>query len=190
MSFQDRLAAAKAVKPRSMVIETALQSESDDRLAQLERLRRIAEEEFKADTRLGAVNPAVAISKQIDELSADAELERIRVYKMTSDEWAELVSLHPFRPDVPADKRFGYNTFAIAKPAAKKCAVLLEGDEEVPLTDEQWDDLFKVAPGLPSDLADALFTLNVWEPGEAVDRAKKAFARRAVSERKSSSQPD
>lgn len=186
MSFQDRLAAAKAAPKASMVVEVVMNSDLDSRLAELEQQLQRAKIEFNGDQRLGAVNPAVAIQEQIDELSEGAPLERVRVYQMDSDIWGELVSLHPPRKSVTADINFGYNTYAIAKPAAKQCAFLLEDDAEVALTSDEWDAFFKVTPRLPSQIANALFSLNVWEPAEAVERAKKAFSRRAASEQKSS----
>lgn len=186
MSFQDRLAAAKAAPKASMVVEVVMNSAVDTRLAELEEQLKQAEIDFSMDQRYSAVNPAVAIQEQIDALADGAPLERIRVYQMDSDAWGELVSLHPPRSSVAADVRFGYNTYEIAKPAAKQCAVVIDEDDEITLTSDEWDDLFKVTPRLPSQIANALFSLNVWEPAEAVERAKKAFARRAASEQKSS----
>lgn len=184
MSFQDRLAAAKAAPKNSMIIEVVMNSAVDAQLAELEEKRKAAKAAHDADGRLGAVDPSIEIQEQIDALTDGAPLERVRVYQMDSDAWGELVSLHPARKTVSADVSFGYNTFAIAKPAAKQCAVVLDGDEEIHLSDDEWDEFFKVTPRLPTQLANALFSLNVWEPAEAVERAKKAFARRLGSGQK------
>lgn len=192
MSFQDRLAAAKAAPKPSEVVEVVMNSDLDSRIEKLEARLGEVKADAEADPRLSAADPTLAIQAEIDELLDSAPLERVRVYKMDSDAWGELVSLHPPRKNVAADVSFGFNTFAIAKPAAKRCAFVLDGDEddnEISLTAEEWDDFFKVTPRLPSQIANAVFVLNVWEPAQAVERAKKASARRVASAQKSSSQP-
>jgi hypothetical protein len=187
MSFQDRLAAAKAAPKASMDLEVLLDADLSDQIGQLEAERDRLADDFKRDARLGAVDQSIAVGERIDEMLSSATVDKFRFYRMDGLKWAALIAEHPPRTHVALDLRYGFNLHEVTPVAVVSCGRLLDGENEVSLPKEQWNDLLTVLSGHEVErIADALFVLNEWDPERAVQRAKKASARQAGSAQKSS----
>jgi hypothetical protein len=75
------------------------------------------------------------------------------------------------------DMRYGYNLRPLSKAVAALTGKMVDGDTLTDLTPEQWEKLFKALPGASvMRIGDAIFSLNEYMPGEAVEAAKKEFA--------------
>lgn len=90
--------------------------------------------------------------------------------------WAAVTSKHPPRPDQPIDRTYGYNFHAVIPDIAQTTCTVTRDGEPVELVVEpwspqrpnpanEWRDLFAVLDGGAfSRVADAVFSLNQWEP--------------------------
>jgi hypothetical protein len=189
VTFKDRLAAAKTAKPRFRDVSVVLDSDVAEQIATLEAERDEAAAKHAEDARFGMVDPSVELGDKIDKLreSAVDETDVLRFYKMDGLAWAALIAEHPPRPNVLLDLRYGFNLHAVVPNVAPQTGRVVDGDEELTLTREEWKDLLSILSGYEVErIADAVFTLNEWDPQQAVERAKKASTRRADSAQKSS----
>lgn len=110
-------------------------------------------------------------------VAVNEKLHTLRFFQMDGLEWADQTDRYPARPGVLLDMRYGYNLRPLSKAVAVLTGKLVDGDEVVDITPEQWDKLFKALAGAPiMRIGDALFSLNEWMPGQAVEAAKKSFA--------------
>lgn len=188
MTFKDRLAAAKNATRRFKDVEVVLDSDVSERIAQLEQERDDAAKKHAEDARFGEVDPTDELTRQIDELREGASdvTDVLRFYKMDGLAWAALIAEHPPRTNVHLDLRYGFNLHAVVPNVVPLTGRVVDGEAEVTLPRDQWKDLLAVLSGFEVErIADAIFVLNEWDPQQAVERAKKASARRADSAQKS-----
>lgn len=125
------------------------------------------------------LDAAVAAERDTVDVSAtvNGHLYTFRFTQMDGLEWADITDRFPGRPGVLLDTRYGYNLRPLSKMAAKETGELVEGDTLTKLSPEQWDKFFKGAPGAAvMRIGDAIFNLNEYLPGLAVEDAKKALA--------------
>ncbi|MGZ0069264.1 hypothetical protein [Microbacterium arborescens] len=186
-TFSQRLAAAKAA-PRPhrdvhVLLDTGLAERRDALLEQLAD----AEERDASNMRLAAKNDehSAPIRAELDEIAqaAASAVETIRITRIPGDQWAEIVSRHPARIDVPLDTHYGYNYDAVCNAAAvyrdeddTAYVHRFEGDELIPLERGEWFDLISVVSGNEAtELRDAVWSLNEYEPSKAIDLLVKSF---------------
>lgn len=102
-------------------------------------------------------------------------LHTFRFTRMDPSEWVNACDMCPARPGVKFDMSFGYNLRLLAPLAAAQSGKRLEDGVPVAMTPEEWSQLFKALPGgVVGKLADALFTLNEFDPMQEIAEAKKA----------------
>lgn len=107
----------------------------------------------------------------------NGKLRTLRFFQMDGLEWSDQTDRFPARPGVLLDSKYGYNLRPLSRAVAPLCGKMVDGDKLVDLTKEQWGKLFKgLAPASVMRIGDAIFNLNEWLPGLAVDEAKKALA--------------
>jgi len=191
-SFSEQLAAAKAA-PRDyrdvqIILDAGLSTKREALRISLEEARARA----ASDPRLGVVDEAsVSIQAQLDDLVAAsaASLVTLRFVRMDSATWSDIADRCPVRHDAPIDRQYGYNVNAACRLAAPLSGARLEGDALVPLVVEkgttetpgvnEWADLFEAISGHEiSQIIEAIFELNLYEPARRVDQLKKELATR------------
>lgn len=186
-TFEERLAAAKAAPRKYKDVPVCIDEElAQEREKLLEALKE-AQKQDKNDERLGAPNDAFSapIRERLDALAEAAQnaLVILRFRRMDGDKWAEITSKHPARVEVPIDMHYGYNYDAACGAAAVYSGVRLEGDEEIPMTPVQWADLFTVIAGSDAtQVRDAIWALNEFEPGKRLDALVKGYGAAQRSE--------
>jgi hypothetical protein len=80
------------------------------------------------------------------------------------------------RIDVALDRHYGYNYDAVTENATRVSGARVDGDEEHPITTEQWDRLFKILAGHDVEqIRDAVWTLNEYEPSQHIEALVKGF---------------
>jgi len=118
------------------------------------------------------------------EVLVNGHVHVLRFFRLDGYDWSCEVDRHPIRPGVRIDMTYGFNFRTLTKAVAPRCGVRLDGDTEVPLTDEEWAALFapKVLSGRYfGHITDALFRLNIVQPQQELEAAKKALASSAPS---------
>lgn len=189
--FSDRLAAAKAKEPPFQDVRVVL----DDLLAEERKglQDRIAEARKPTnDPRLGKKSPLEALQTELAELEireADA-METVRVYRAAGTEWAALTARFPVRDDAVIDLRFGFNIHGLMEAEGHRwCRILEDGEpvkfdivterdaisQKTRVVRSEWADFTTtISPDDYSQIIDAAFNLNVWEPQMRRDRLGKA----------------
>lgn len=184
MTFEERLAARKAAETPHRDVAIALDDDLAQKRADIEQQLQIVR--ASADQRLAKTNEEeIALQRQLDELveaSADS-LVTFRFRRLSGLEWGEITARCPVRLGVDIDMRYGYNMHAATIMAAPKCGVRIDGDAEVPVTDEQWRDLFEMISGYEmTQILDAIYELNEYGPAARIAALKKVLAIRQNSE--------
>ena len=192
VSFDDRLAAAKAAPKTFRDVDVLLDAGLADKREALQAALDAAKEAAKNDQRLTAPDDeSAAIQKQLDELVAESadSIITLRFFRLPGDQWADIMSHCPARVGAPMDEFYGYNMQTAAKIAAPINGVRVEGDSLIPLRVEpatdaspavnQWADLFETISGAEAArIESAIWELNVYEPDSNMGRLKKALATR------------
>lgn len=180
--FSEKLAAAREARP-SKDVQVILDGEFA-----LERERLTAElAHADDDARLSSKSAADEIRERLEALTAAAQdsIITFRFKRLSGRVWADLTSRNPVRLDVPIDKHYGYNYDAVCEAAASLNGVRIEGDEEVPLSNEEWAELFDVLSGAEIGLIrDAVWELNEWEPSQRLNALVKGFGAATRSDSK------
>ena len=100
-----------------------------------------------------------------------------RFYALDGEKWSEIIAFCPARLGSAIDRRYGYNFQQAARMAAPLCGRLVDQGAEIPITDDQWDDLFKRLKGHSIKLIhSAIWELNEYDPEVRVATAKKDSA--------------
>jgi len=178
-SFAERLAAAKAApKPTrdvDVILDAGLGQRIDELAAELIETR----SEEAADGRLAMTfERTAAVQEKLDAARAEAHdsIVTLRFTRMPAAEWAEVIARCPVRLDSDIDREYGFDADKAGVLASPLCGVRLEGDDEVPLTEDEWRDLFATITGYEAALiSDAIFALNFWGPAQRVADLKKGF---------------
>lgn len=182
-SFAEKLAAAKESRPTrdvQVVLDADLAAERAKLVAQIEAANE------NRDDRLSAKSPADELTETLEALNETASeaLVTFRFTRLPGRVWSELTSKHPVRVDVPIDRRYGYNFDSVCELAAMASGVRIDGDDDVPLSADEWTDLFDALSGNEVGLIrDAVWSLNEWEPQQRVGELVKAFGAAARSEK-------
>ena len=183
-TFAERLAAAKAApKPTrdvDIILDAGLGQRIDDLAAELIDTR--AEE--AADGRLAKTyERTAAVQAKLDAAKAEAResLVTLRFTQLPAAQWADIKSQSPVRLDSDIDQHYGFNADKAGVLASPLAGVRLErdGDDvtEVPLSDDEWRDLFAAITGHELSLiGDAHFELNEYGPARRVADLKKGFS--------------
>lgn len=184
MSFIERLAARRAAETPYKDVTIALDDDLASKRAELEAQLQIVR--ANADERLAKSNDEeVELQRQLDALIEDAaeSLVTFRFRRLPGLEWGEITARCPVRLGVDIDMRYGYNMHAATVMAAPKCGTRLEDDAEVPVTEEQWRDIFATISGYEMTLIlDAIYELNEYGPAAQIAALKKVSAIRQSSE--------
>ena len=104
----------------------------------------------------------------------------LRFTQLPAAQWADIKSQCPVRLDSDIDKHYGFNADKAGVLASPLGGVRLERDgedvAEVPLSDDEWRDVFAAITGHELSLiADAHFELNEYGPASRVADLKKGF---------------
>jgi hypothetical protein len=182
-TFTEKLAAAKESRPTKdvhVVLDAELAAEREKIVAEIEAAKK------NTDDRLAAKSPVDVLTEKLEALNDAAEesLVTFRFTRLPGREWSALTSKNPVRIDVPIDRRYGYNFDAVCEAAAVASGVRVDGDDQIPLTLDEWTDLFDALSGNEFGLIrDAVWSLNEWEPQQRVGELVKAFGAAARSEK-------
>lgn len=131
---------------------------------------------------MSAFSDDLAAAKKADRetlvitLMVNSKPYKFRFTQMDGVEYAVETLKHPFRPDVPLDREYGYNLNSLSQAIAPRCAVRLEGDDEIEMSAEEWADLFSVMDGGGVQaIANTVFTLNQFASAKVVESVKKVL---------------
>jgi hypothetical protein len=112
----------------------------------------------------------------------ESGLVTLRFTELDGLTWAGITDRHPPRLDVPIDIQYGYDVTGVVVDAASASGVLVEDDEELEVTEEQWRDLWEQISGNDAALIrDAIWGLNVYYPNIRVEALKKVRSESARS---------
>jgi hypothetical protein len=115
------------------------------------------------------------------DLTLNGNLHTLRFKQMNGLAWAAAADKHPPRPDIPIDRRYGYNLRSLVLAVAPDTGSRVEGDDLVALTEDEWRQLFAALPGATvGRICDAVWGINEYAPEQAVEAAKKARRRLAA----------
>lgn len=124
----------------------------------------------------------LAAAKAAEPDTADVNVELngkrylLRFTRTSGTEYAAETLRHPPRLDVGLDKQYGYNLSSLTLALSPKCARLVDGDELVELSADQWADLFAAADGgAVEEMQNTIFHLNEFASAKAVAAAKKVL---------------
>lgn len=108
------------------------------------------------------------------EVLLGGELVTFRFSELDGDAWSEIAIRNPPRLDVEIDRKRGYNVHTASQAAAVVSGVRLVDGEGVALTAEQWTALWPLLSGHEfTTICDTVWSLNVWQPSERLEQAKK-----------------
>lgn len=109
----------------------------------------------------------------------NGDLYTIRLSQMNPADWVSLTDQNPKRAGVAIDSNLGYDLRGVTRAAVNTCAKLLKGDAEVEVRSDdevnEWEDLLDTISGQElSNVNDAVFGLNAYMPGMALEAAVEA----------------
>lgn len=132
--------------------------------------------------RLAAQKTAEKATTEPVPVIVDGELFELVFEVAEPGDWANITAKHPPRADVNIDLRYGYNYNAVVPDVAKLTGRVVDGDEKLELSADEWDDLFSVITGSElNSVANAIWALNEWDPEQRIKRLKKARRRESGS---------
>jgi hypothetical protein len=182
-SIDELLAARAAAKPKPIEVTVLLDADTSKRIEELK--AQIEALESDEDQRLGVDDGAEALQAEVDAIKAAASesLVTFAFEKLPGDMWTDFTARNPARPEALIDLNYGYNLDAVVKAAVKAergghhFAWQVDGDKNVVLTNEQWDQVFEAMYGHDaSAVRDAVWSVNEWQPSQKLAEAKKARA--------------
>lgn len=149
ISLDDLLDEAKPhTSTLQICVDGSLSAQRDALAAQLKEEVRTGKK--SADDREGAKPHAQVLLEQLHELEDQirSRIITIKLTQMPGSQWAALKLQHPVRPHSSQyDKAQGFDTDAVARAALLTHAVRVSGDDEVPVSKEQWDRLLEKVSG-------------------------------------------
>jgi len=108
------------------------------------------------------------------EISLNNHLYVLRFERMDGTEWTLACDAATARPGVLLDMRYGYNLRALVPIVAQATGHLVDDDQLVDVSEDQWRAIFKGAGSTVSRIGDAIFALNEYDPAAEVEALKKA----------------
>jgi hypothetical protein len=194
-TFLDRLKAQDIARTDDVqiLLDAELAEQRDALLAKLE--------EDDGDERLARSSKTKKIRVELKmlELQAADALVTLRFRRLPGRVWGELADRFPPRAQVPIDRQFGYNLDGLCMAAAMyrrepdepggepgpAYGFRLEDGTEVPLSTEEWHELFDRVSG--SDyraIRDTVWLLNDFGPRQQREAAVKVSGATARSDKK------
>ena len=117
----------------------------------------------------------------------EGNLHEIVFYRASSEAWSLAAIKHPPRPGVNLDLRNGYDLTGATREIAPTYGRVLDGDDELELSAEEWADLWAVmAPAAARTIEANVWHVHEHDAEQEIERAKKASRRRPVSRKKPS----
>ncbi|GAB3125932.1 hypothetical protein [Glaciibacter psychrotolerans] len=160
-TFAEKKAAAQAVEREFKDVVVALKSDLDGKRNEL--MAQLAAA-VKAKT-VASKSDVADIQSQIAAIEAQERdtLVTVRLYKVPPVEWVSLTKVS------------GYDMNITAAAAAVNHAVILDGEDELAQTAEEWAELWALigSPGF-SIVLQGTYALNVTEPQERLERLKNS----------------
>jgi hypothetical protein len=187
MDFDELLTAAEQAPTPSKVVRVCIDPtvavKRAGLLAAVDEAKKADAKAEAGDQRLGAAVEKVTARTDaaVAELEAfDTEVVKslitLKFTRLEGQIWALLTSAFPMRIDVALDRHYGYDYDAVTEAAARRSGVRVDDDGEHPLTDEQWQRLWKILSGHDvGQIRDAVWTLNEYEPEQHIDALVKDF---------------
>lgn len=109
------------------------------------------------------------------DVMVNKKLRTFRFTQMSGIDWGSLVTFFPVRVGSTLDHQYGYNIDGLCMEAAQFSGKLIEEGEPVDMAPESWKKLWPKLSGHDFiSVKDAIWRLNEFGPGAAVDKAKKA----------------
>jgi hypothetical protein len=183
-SIDELLAARAAAKPKPIEVTVLLDAdtfEADRGTAGAD--RRARRRTRTSVSELMMVPKRVQAEVDAHQGRASDALVTFAFEKLPGDMWTDLTARNPPRPEALIDLNYGYNLDAVVKAAVKAergghhFAWQVDGDKNVVLTAEQWDQVFDAMYGHDmSAVRDAVWSVNEWQPSQKLAEAKKARA--------------
>lgn len=182
-SIDELLAARAAAKPKPIEVTVLLDADSSKRIEEIE--AELLARATSSDKRLAQDDGSAELQAELDQIkdASSAALVTFAFEKLPGDMWTDLTSRNPSRPDALIDLNYGYNLDAVVQAAVKAergghhFAWQVDGDKNVVLTAEQWDQVFDAMYGHDmSAVRDAVWSVNEWQPSQRLAEAKKARA--------------
>lgn len=138
-SLSELVARAREAKPRTLDRRLLFDQDASAQIAQVE--AELAAVLADTDKRLGEGGGAAALQQRLDELRAASAgtLVTFRLTEIPGDQWADITTTCPPRPDSQQDAQLGYNLTAAAKKALPIMTQYLDGDELVDVPEDAWD---------------------------------------------------
>lgn len=201
-SISEKIAAAKAAQEKNrphvdvtVSLDTSLQEERDRLNAEADQLDVERARIVKSASETLALEPdTTAVDKRLKSVEAklakldDIERDRlvtICIYRAPGDQWFELKAAHPARLNSVLDRSVEYNTLTLTKAAVQQYGVIIDGQTETPPTDDEWAEIWPLlSGGAFSEIADAVYGLNVGESLRQVERLKNSFEAATASAKK------
>ena len=186
-TFAEKKAAALAAKrPHRDVTVTLDIGLSEERTALIKAHSALTDEReaiLKSDDRrLTSVPDTTDVDKRIAAIDKKVmalakreagTLVTLRFYKVPGDEWADLTATHPIRENSTLDRRFGYNMHGVCRASAVTYGRVLDGDIELEQSEAEWDEIWHLLGGSEfSDVANAIYNQNEFEPAQRLERLK------------------
>lgn len=185
-SFDELIARAREAKPRTLDRQVLFDQDASEQIAQVE--AELAAVLADTDQRLGEDGGAAALQQRLDELrSASAgTLVTFRLTEIPGDQWSDINTTCPPRPESAQDRHLGYNLTAAAKKALPIMAQYLDGDELVDVPEDAWAVIWRLNDW--DLLEDGVLNLQYLGPIERSEAAAKKSL--AASEPTPDSPPD
>lgn len=171
-TYQERLAAAKANRPKKEVtvcLDGDVAEQREELLAKIEQ----AKAEAAQDARLSGPDNSVVteLTERLEALTMAAQdaLVVLRFTRLPGAQWAALTSHHPVRADVPIDRHYGYDYDAVCTAAAVASGARIDDGQPVEMAKAEWVELFDVLSGNEVGLIrDAVWELNEFDPAQRI----------------------
>lgn len=162
LTHKQKMAAAKKAHRPWKTVEVALDlglSEQRDAL--------LAEIAAAGNDQREGFDGGAAARKKLTKLEAEEaeSLVSVKIYRTDSNVWARLSA------------NLGYELNSVARAAAMIDGRILDGDDEITQSSEEWEEFFNLlAPSDYSKITAASYLLNEKEPADRVERLKKLSA--------------
>lgn len=114
----------------------------------------------------------------VQEVLLAGELVEFQFTKLEGLDWRNLVAAFPMRKGAIRDQQIGYNFDLLPSQFPVTHIRMVDGEELVEVTDEQWSGVFDSleSPDL-YNVSVALWGLHEWAPSQRVNDAKKALTK-------------
>jgi hypothetical protein len=142
---------------------------------------------FREDLSAAKEHVADRVKTELLPVVVNGKLHNVRFYRATSEDWAAATVKHPPREGIALDFRNGYNLTAVTREISPLSGRIVEGDDELELTADEWSDFWEVVPPQTARLIEAnVWHMHEYDAEQEILAAKKASQPRAGSRKKRS----